>query len=135
VNHSRLVRFFQPLANLDAVLQHQLRRQRAFHQAGGEGLALQEFHDQKIGAILVSDVVQRANVGMIQRGDGARLTLEALFGLCVRRKMRRQNLDRNVSPQPRIARAIHFAHAPRAKGGLNLVGSEFRASGESHRCA
>ena len=55
-----------------------LKRHMASRQAGGQRLAFQVFHDEKVGSILMSDVVQGADVRMIQRRDRARLALEAL---------------------------------------------------------
>ena len=39
---------------------------------------------------------------------------------------------RDVAIEPRVARAIHFAHAASAEGGDNLVRTEARASGQGH---
>ena len=66
-------------------------------------LAVDEFHDQVVG----SDVVERANVGMVQRSDGARLALETLAELLVR------YLDGDVPAQPRVASAVTSPMPPR----------------------
>jgi hypothetical protein len=60
--------------------------------------------------VLATDVVQRANIGMIQAGNRSRLTFEALAQLCITSKMRRHDLDGDRPVQASIARAIHFAH-------------------------
>jgi hypothetical protein len=44
----------------------------------------------------------------------------------------RQDLDRDLSAEPRIPRAIDLAHATRAKSGLDLVWTEMGAGNESH---
>ena len=49
----------------------------ALARAIGERGTLDELHHQVVGA----DVVQRADVGMIQRGDGAGFALKALIEL------------------------------------------------------
>ena len=64
---------------------------------------------------------------MIQRGHGARLSLEP-FG-----KLLLGSLDRDDPVQARVEGAIHLAHASRSDGRLNLVGSEPCAGFESHR--
>src|ERR1700683_1535660 len=46
--------------------------------------------------------------------------------------MRRQNLDGDIAPQPRIASAINFAHAARSERRLNFIRPEFCASGKAH---
>ena len=52
----------------------------------GQRLAFQVLHHQEVDAVLVADVVQRADVRMVQRGDGLRFALEALLHLGVLRK-------------------------------------------------
>jgi len=60
---------------------------------------------------------------MIQGGDGACFTLEAIAESLGR------NLDRDFTMQPRIGGAINFAHATRADGRKDLV----RAKAIAHR--
>ena len=73
------VRGVERLRDLDPVAQRQLERQRAARrQPVGQRLALQVLHDQVGGRVLVADVVERADVGMRELRDGARLALEAL---------------------------------------------------------
>jgi hypothetical protein len=47
---------------------------------------------------------------MIQRRNGSRLAVEALFGFQVLRQVRRENLDRDGAVEPCIACPIHLAH-------------------------
>ena len=70
----------QRIGDFNRVLQDLLDRQRTFQQARGQRVSFQILHHQKINSVLPADVVQRANVRMIQSGDGSRLALEALAG-------------------------------------------------------
>ena len=45
----------------------------------------------------------------------------------------RQDLDRDVAREPRVARPVHLAHAARAEGPDDLVGGEPRPGGQGHR--
>ena len=72
------------------------------------------------------------DVGMIQRRGGARLLLEALEPIGIERERGGQDLDGNVAAEPRIARAIDFAHAPGANRGNHLVGAEARSARQRH---
>src|SRR6266542_1562287 len=81
----------------------------------------------------MTDVVQRANVGMIERRNGTGFAIEALFRLRALRKMLRKNLYRDGPIKSRVQRAIHFAHPTRAERSLNLIRAEFRA-GERDIC-
>ena len=49
---------------------------------------------------------------MVQRRDGARLTIEALAELRVGGEMRRQDLDRDGTIQARVAGFVEFAMPP-----------------------
>ena len=78
----------QCVGHFDAVAQGVIQWQRPFRQARRERFPFQVFHHQVIGSILVTDVEQGADVGMLQRGNGPRFPLEALFARRVGRKMR-----------------------------------------------
>jgi hypothetical protein len=97
--------------------------QWAFFDARSERLALDKLHHQEIDFAFAADVVERADVRMIQRGDRAGFALETLAALRVRGKIRRQNLDRNVAPEARVARSIDFAHTAGAEGDDDFVGA------------
>ena len=55
--------------------------------------------------------IDGGNVGMTQRGEHARLPLEARYSIRIARKRGRQKLDRNGPCEPRIPRLIHVAHS------------------------
>jgi hypothetical protein len=72
----------------------------------GERLPFQVLHDEEIDPVLAADVVERADVRVVQRGDRARLAIEAFPELRVRRQRFREDLDRDRAIEPRIAGAI-----------------------------
>ena len=78
MNKSLPMRFVQRVSNLDGVAQYQLSLQSSMREPISQRLAFQVFHHQKVDAILLSHIVECADVGMIQAGDGACLALEAL---------------------------------------------------------
>src|SRR5438105_3539784 len=80
----------------------------------------------------MTDVVQRADVRMIQRGDRVGFALEALAMLGVHRQIWREHFDGDVAVQARIARAIDFAHPARAERREDFVWAEARAGGQRH---
>jgi hypothetical protein len=82
VNDAGAVCLVQGARDLAAVAQHLLERKRPLLQAVGEGLAFDVFHDQVVETVVLADIEQRADVGMAQGSDGARLPLEtgAPFG-------------------------------------------------------
>ena len=73
-----------------------------------------------------ADVVNRENIRVIERGGRARLLLEAAQPLRVGQEFRRQQLDRDVTLEPRVVRAIHLAHSSGPDEGLDAIGTERR---------
>ena len=72
--------FRQGGSYLPAVVTHHCDSQGALFQPGGKCFALHQFHDQVVGA----NVVEGADVGVIQRRNGARLALETGTELLMR---------------------------------------------------
>jgi hypothetical protein len=56
--------------------------------------------------------MERADVGMIQRGDRARFALEALAEIRIRCDMRRQDFDRHGALEPRVDGSVDLSHTP-----------------------
>jgi len=79
-------------------------------------------HHQVIG----TDVVERADIGMVQRGHRSGLSLEAVGESFVR------DFDGDVAVEARIARAIHLAHAARADGREDLVRTQVSSGSQRH---
>jgi len=98
----------------------------------GQRLALEKLHHEKTDARRLADVVQRADVRMAQRGNDARLALEALAELRIVGGVRRQNLDCDPPIEPRVARLVHLAHAAGADRRQNLVRAEASSRGNRH---
>ena len=70
---------------------------------------------------------------MVQRRGRAGLLLESMEAIGVGRERDRQDLDRHVTTQPRIARAVDVAHAARANERDDFIGAEPCAGGKTHR--
>lgn len=68
-------------------------------------------HDQELRPILDPDVVEGADVRVIQAGDDPGFGREPLATLPIPRKVFRQYLERHDAVQPGIDRSIDFAHA------------------------
>src|SRR5207245_6918489 len=77
--------------------------------------------------------MKRANVWMIQAGDRLCFPLKPLLPLRICRHIFRQNLDRDVPPEPRILRAVHLAHPASSEGAHDLVWPQFRSQGKAHQ--
>ena len=53
--------------DFDRVFDRLIRWQRAFRQSIGQRLTLEARHDEEVRALVLADVVERADVGMIER--------------------------------------------------------------------
>src|SRR5437899_2661517 len=84
-------------------------------------LPLEILHDQVIDAVLMADVVQRADIRMGEAGDGLRLAFESEPQLRVFRKRGGEHLHRDGAIEPRVARTVDLAHAAGADGRDDLV--------------
>ena len=85
----------------------------------GDGLpqrgALQILHGDEGVAVLLADVMNGADVGMIQRGGGPSLPLEPAQRLPVASQFVRQELQRDEATEPGVLRLVHDAHAAAAE--------------------
>jgi hypothetical protein len=127
VDDSLVVRGLERRRDLSRQAQRFVERQprgrtRALGEHLGKRLAFDQFHHQ----IIRSDVVQRADVWMIERGDRARFALEALAETLV------GELDGDVASEPGIAGSIHDAHAASPDLGRDLIRANSRADVHFH---
>ena len=111
------VRLVERVGDLDRDLQRLVERQRPFLEARGQRLAVEMRHDQVVRAIDAADVVDAADVGMVQGRDGASLALEAGPHIGIASDVARQDLDRDRAIEPRVAGPVDLAHAARADLG------------------
>src|SRR3990170_5702738 len=126
------MRLVERVSYLDGVAQHLLKRQRPFEQSRGQRLTLQILHDEILGARLLADVIEHADVRVLEVGDGFSFALESLAQLGVEREMLRENFDSHVAIQTGVEALIHFTHAPRADLREDLVRPQHRAWYQSH---
>jgi len=124
MHHTTAMRFIQCIRDLRSQLEHLLQRQRPLLQTLGQRFALDAFHHQVVDSVLMTDVVQHADVRMIQIGDCLGFALEPLFAYGIGRKLRGQNLDSNRALQARVPRAVHFTHPARTKRCHDFVGAK-----------
>ncbi len=72
---------------------------------------------------------------MVQRGNRACFLFEAPQSIGVFSQRLWQHFDRDITPEPRVACAVHLAHASRAQRRLDLVRTQFCTGAECHACA
>ncbi len=115
------VRGVQSVHHLDGQVENFVDSKRL----GGDALLqcppLQALHDDEGLAVGLADIVQRADVGMIERRDCAGLALKALQSDAVAGHLLRDKFERHHAPQPRVFGPIDDAHAALAERGQNAV--------------
>lgn len=69
---------------------------------------------------------------MLQRRDRFRLALEALAAIGIARQRRRQHLQRDIAPKPRVMGVIHLAHPAGANSCDDFIGTEAGVGRQEH---
>jgi hypothetical protein len=126
------MRYVKRLGNLNRILKGLVERERTFLQAIGRRLPFQTLHHQEVGAVLVPDVVECADVRMVERCDGSGFTLEPLTASGIGSNVRRENLDCNCATQAGVAGFVYLTHAPCANGAEDFIRAEATSGCQRH---
>jgi hypothetical protein len=97
-------------------------------------LAFQVLHHQINNPAVLADIVQHADMRMVQVGRGARFTLQTLAAGGVVGEHGGQDFDSHCPIEPRVPRAIDLTHSTRADRLEDLVGTKSLAGGKCHSC-
>ena len=100
-----------------------VQRHRSARDVRGQVLPLNEFHRKGSDGGLF-EPVDLGDVRMVQRGERPRLAREAGQLFRTRGKRRRQDLDRDVAIERRVARAVDLAHPARTERADDFVGTQ-----------
>jgi hypothetical protein len=130
VDDARPVSAVESIGDLCAAGEDLRQRELAFAKADGERFTLDALHHEVLDTVLVADVVERADVRVSQSGNRLRLALESLPDLGVGREMGRQNLDRDVPPEPCVFRLVDFAHPACAERRQDFVWTQSRSGSQ-----
>ena len=74
------MRVVERLGNVDGMAQDLVGWQGTAGKAAADRLAFQQLHHDVVAAVLLADVIQRADMRVIQTGNGSRFALEPLVG-------------------------------------------------------
>jgi hypothetical protein len=111
VNDALAVSGVQSIGDVDRQSQQRRNLDGLSRDAMPESNALEELHRDKGPIIILADLVNRADVGMVQRRGGARLAAEALQCLWVASYIFGKELERDVSAQIGVFGLVDHAHA------------------------
>jgi hypothetical protein len=97
--------------------------------------AFKQLHDQELLPVVLSHVVNRADVRIVQRRCGVCFALEAEFRARFRGETRGQNLDGDVSVETCVSGTVNFAHPARTNGLFDFIRPQSCARSQVHRAA
>ena len=123
------------VGDLPARSQDLVHRERRAHDALLEGLARDELEDEEADGVELLEAVDRRDVRVVQGREDVRLAREAREAVRVLREGVREDLDRDVALQARVARAPHLAHPSRSEPRKDLERSEAGTRFERHGAA
>ena len=140
MNNPALVRGFERLGDLPRHPQRVLDRQspgpwqrrarQHWRQPLGERLTFNNFEHQGPHTIRLDRTVDGPDVRMIEGGQNPCLALEARAVCGVGRQRIGKNLDRDITTELLIARAVDLSHASGAQHRQNLVAAKASSIGE-----
>ena len=130
VNDAGVVRGFERLGNLAGNRDGFVNRDWSTGDAVGEGVAGHQLHDERarggtIGRRGFFDPENLGNVRMIQRRQRLRFAREAHHAVGIGREEVGEDLDRDLTIEPRVTCAVNLAHASGAERADDLVVREF----------
>ena len=101
--------------HLDRVAQRLVERKSTFFQPLRQRFALDVLHDEVVDTVLLADVIECANVRMVQARDRAGFTLEALTELDVIGEVLGKHLDRHDAIESGVFCLVDLTHTARSE--------------------
>src|SRR5207249_11235708 len=74
-------------------------------------LALDELHREEHVPTILPNIVDLSDVGMVERGRGARLSDEPGAGVLVRHQIAGENLQGQIAVEARVVGSIDYRHS------------------------
>jgi hypothetical protein len=115
------MRDLQRARKLDPDFQHLSHVHRPAVDSRLQGLSIEKFHDDKRPAVVLSDVVNRADLRMVECRCGASFDTESLERLRILRPLLRQELHGDGPAQPDVFGLVDNTHASRAQLFENAI--------------
>ena len=97
-----------------------------------ERFAIDELHDDEVDAAFVTDVVDGADVWMIESRNRERFALETRARIRLVQRRRRQHLDRDDAVQASVAGFVDLSHTAGAEQPKQFVCAEAGADFDTH---
>src|SRR6266496_5634917 len=105
----------QALGHLSAVLDSFALGQRSVFQDFTQALTLEQLGDKKGSSVVLSDIMDGNNVGMIQGGDCMGFLFKPPQAVGVPSERFRKNLHGDIASQACVAGTVDLSHAARSQ--------------------
>jgi hypothetical protein len=117
VNDVVLVGVRQRFSQLQAIVEYEISGDWAISQLPAKWLSGNQLHDEECAAFGFADLVDGADIRVIQLRGGAGFSQQASLGSRVTNACRRKDLNGNVALQQCVVRAKYLTHS----AGANLL--------------
>ena len=121
MHDARAMRLIECRGNFNCRFQRLAQIEGAATQSGCEGFAFEVFEDEVVGVSLMADIVDGADMWMIQCRCSPRLLRKAAQSISVGGPRLRKHLDGHIAAETGIASTIDLAHPARAQQALNPI--------------
>src|SRR5947208_6079053 len=121
MNNSLRVRGVQCVGNFDGKINEALGFEWPCEDQLAQILARQVLHDNERAALKFTDLVDRADVGVIERGSSASLAAESFEGLSILGHVVGQKLERDKAAELGVFRLVDHTHPPATQILQNAV--------------
>ena len=115
VNDAGAVSGVERVGDFDADFEKAIEFERAAGDDVLESRTVEKLHGDEGAAVVFADVVDGADVGMIQRGSGASFALEAIERLRVASEIIGKKLESDEAAETRVFCFVNHAHATAAE--------------------
>jgi hypothetical protein len=135
MNDASLVRVRQRVSHLTRITQSRVERHAAACQHRVQRLAGDVFHGDVWLAAGLADLVNGADVRVVEAGGRARFPQQPVARRLVRKPRGWQQLQGDVAVESIVMGTIDFTHSAGAEQRADLVGSDAGSAGQGHRSA
>src|SRR4030095_3075399 len=117
------MRFLESACDLLRIRHCLTQRNRTLRNSRGKRLAVKIFHHQILEIILAANVVENADMRMIEGGNSLGFPFESLSKLGPVRKVCSENLDCDLAVETGVPRSINLSHSASSDCGKDFVRS------------
>ena len=124
VHDARLVRGVECIGDLNRQREQLVDRQAMGVQVVAQGSAVEPFHRDERPAVVFTNLVDGADVGMIQRRRGSCFAPETLDRTRIVSEVGRKELERNLSTERQVLCEEHDTHSAAAQQGMYAIAAD-----------